>query len=190
MQDHILSEQQLLQQFRQQETKESAFTTLMQTYQQRLYWHIRKMVTFHEDADDVLQQTFIKAWKGLHNFRGEAKLSTWLYRIATNEALAHIRKAKQKMVNTTVSITPDTIGERLAADPYFDGEQIDILLQEAIHTLPDKQRAVFTMRYFDALKYEDIAAILDTSIGGLKANYHHAARKVADYVKTRLNQPI
>lgn len=185
-----MSEQQLLQQFRQQETKEVAFTNIMRIHQQRLYWHIRKMVTFHEDADDILQQTFIKAWKGLHDFRGEAKLSTWLYRIATNEALAHIRQAKRKMTDATVPADTHTIAERLAADPYFDGEEVDILLQEAVHTLPDKQRAVFTMRYFDALKYEDIAAILDTSVGGLKANYHHAVKKVADYVKARLNQPF
>ncbi len=190
MQDLTPSDEQLLERFRQPDTRESAFTQLMRKYQERLYWHVRKMVTFHEDADDVLQNTFVKVWKALDNFRGEAQLYTWLYRIATNEALAHIKQRQRKGADQSLDEEESTVSERLKADDYFNGDEVDRLLQEAIDALPDKQRAVFTMRYYDAMKYEDMAAILETSVGGLKANYHHAVKKVESYVKDRLNQAL
>lgn len=190
MQDLTPSDEQLLDRFRQPDTKESAFTQLMRKYQERLYWHVRKMVTFHEDADDVLQNTFVKVWNGLDGFRGDAQLYTWLYRIATNEALAHIKQRQKKSADQSLDDEEITLSEKLKADQYFDGNEVTRLLQEAITTLPDKQRAVFTMRYYDAIKYEDMAEILDTSVGGLKANYHHAVKKVEAYIKERLNHTL
>lgn len=187
MEENQLSDQEILERFRQEATKEEAFSLLMRKYQERLYWHIRKMVTFHEDADDALQNTFIKVWHALSGFRQQSQLYTWLYRIATNEALALIRQRKKKATARSLDDEEHPIHIRLAADPYFSGQEADRLLQEAIDTLPEKQRAVFTMRYYDAMKYEEIAAILETTTGGLKANYHHAAKKITDYLKAHLN---
>lgn len=154
-------------------TREAAFRTLVDTYKERLYWQIRRMVVSHDDADDVLQQTFIKAWTGLDTFRGEARLSTWLYRIASNEALNHQARRKE-----TTDID-DAVG--LADDPYFDGDETQLQLHNAIATLPPKQRTVFNLKYFDEMKYEEMSETLGTSVGALKASYHHAVRKITAF---------
>ncbi len=172
--------------FRAPATRDSGFVRLMETYQERLYWHIRKIVTFHDDADDALQNTFLKAWQALDNFRGDSGLYTWLYRIATNESLMVLQQRKKRAADSIEM--QDTLANRLRADRYFDGEAADIMLQEAIDTLPDKQRVVFAMRYFDATPYEEMSTILDTSVGALKASYHHAVKKVESFVISRLNQ--
>ncbi|NLK80334.1 MAG: RNA polymerase sigma factor [Bacteroidales bacterium] len=148
-----------------------AFEEIVQLYSKRLYWHIRKMVLVHDDADDVLQNTLIKAWTGLPGFRWESQLFTWLYRIATNEVLTFLKKNK--------ALTRIPLEERLEADaPLFSGDRIQEALQEAIRRLPAKQRLVFTMRYFEEIRYEDMSQILGTSVGSLKASYHHAFTKV------------
>lgn len=158
---------------------EDAFNQIVQAYHQRLYWHIRKMVFNHEDANDVLQNTLLKAWTGLAQFRWESLLFTWLYRIATNEVLSFLKKNKSK--------EPLEIEARVEADTtYFSGDNMQLALQKAIAQLPDKQRLVFNMRYFDEIKYEDMSDILGTSIGALKASYHHAAQKVEKTLKELL----
>ncbi|HER07445.1 MAG TPA: RNA polymerase sigma factor [Bacteroides sp.] len=156
---------------------ETAFNHLVKKYQERLYWHIRKIVIDHEDADDVLQNTFIKIWRSLPEFRSDSKLFTWLYRIATNEALSFLKQKKKRNL-TPIDDLEQMPGEQLESDPYFDGDEIQLKLQQAILKLPDKQRVVFNMKYFDHLKYEEMAVILKTSVGALKASYHHAVRKI------------
>lgn len=154
----------------------------MERYQKRLYWHIRKIVILHDDADDVLQNTFIKVWKGLENFKGDSALFTWMYRIATNEALGWLRqKAREK----TESLHPIEyqLAQQLESDPLFKGDLIQRKLQQAILTLPEKQRLVFNMRYYDELPYEQMSEILDTSVGALKASYHLAAKKIEESLK-------
>lgn len=166
-------------------TKQEAFTQLVKQYQEPLYNQIRRMVLIHEDADDVLQNTFIKAWTGLENFRGDSKLSTWLYRIAVNESLNFLERQKKK--TTSIDTDEPSLGMEIAntlqSDPYFDGDEVELQLQEAIAQLPDKQRAVFNMKYFQEMKYEEMSAIMGTSVGALKASYHHAVRKISDFFK-------
>jgi RNA polymerase sigma-70 factor (ECF subfamily) len=152
-------------------------------YQERLYWHIRKLVISHEDADDVLQNTFIKAWRSLSNFREESQLFTWLYKIATNESLGFLR-SKTRWSFLPFSSVEKVLKQSLSEDPYFKGDQIQRKLQEAILELPEKQRLVFNMRYYDELSYEEISKILDTSVGALKASYHHAAKKIEEKMKS------
>ena len=154
---------------------------IVDQYSQSLYWKIRSIVLTHEDADDVLQNTFLKAWKSLPTFQGKAKLSTWLYRIAINEALDFLRH--QKTATLSSADADLTVANRLMADDYFDGDKSQALLQEAIATLPDVQRTVFTLRYYDEMKYSEISEILGTSEGSLKASYHIAVQKITDYVK-------
>tara|TARA_Y100001934_G_scaffold266984_1_gene347107 strand:+ start:1785 stop:2306 length:522 start_codon:yes stop_codon:yes gene_type:complete len=157
------------------------FEDLVSQYKERLYWHIRRMVISHDDADDVLQNTFIKVYKNLHNFNGESQIYTWLYRIATNESLTFIKKRKR-----TTQIGSEELKESLVAnltsDPYFNGDEAQLTLQKAIDTLPAKQKQVFVMKYFDELQYNEISEILDTSEGALKASYHHAVKKITEYV--------
>ena len=157
------------------------FEDLVSQYKERLYWHIRRMVISHDDADDVLQNTFIKVYKNLHNFNGESQIYTWLYRIATNESLTFIKKRKR-----TTQIGSEELQESLVAnltsDPYFNGDEAQLTLQKAIDTLPAKQKQVFVMKYFDELQYNEISEILDTSEGALKASYHHAVKKITEYV--------
>lgn len=141
-----------------------------------MYWHIRKMVLDHDDAHDVLQNTFIKVWKALPKFRGDSKLYTWLYRIATNESLNHLRSQKKTMADT------DEIAYKLTGDAYFDGDEIQAKLYEAIATLPEKQKAVFNLKYFEEMKYEEMSDVLETSVGALKASYHHAVNKIKAYL--------
>ena len=154
---------------------------IVDQYSQSLYWKIRSIVLTHEDTDDVLQNTFLKAWKSLPTFQGKAKLSTWLYRIAINESLDFLRR--QKAATLSSADADLLVANRLMADDYFDGDKSQALLQEAIATLPDVQRMVFTLRYYDEMKYSDISEILGTSEGSLKASYHIAVQKITDYVK-------
>lgn len=160
-------------------TRVAAFTDVVNAYKETLYWQIRRMVTSHDDTDDILQNTFIKAWNGLSSFRGDSKLSTWLYRIATNETLNFLERQK----HATISLDDEDSHAALSlqGDPYFDGDETQRQLQEAIETLPPKQRQVFTMKYFQEMKYEDMSQILDTSVGALKASYHHAIKKISDF---------
>lgn len=168
-------------------TRERGFELLVHKYQERLYWHIRRLVNFHEDADDVIQNVFVKVWHKLEQFRGDAKLYTWLYRIATNEALSHLNQQKRRQ---SVSIDHEdyNLAEQLKADEYFDGDDADAYLQEAIGTLPDRQKEVFLLRYYDGIKYEDMSEMLETSVGALKASYHHAVKKIETHVTGRLNR--
>lgn len=163
------------------EGRQKVFPMIVDQYSQSLYWKIRSIVLTHEDADDVLQNTFLKAWKSLPTFQGKAKLSTWLYRIAINESLDFLRR--QKAATLSSADAGLSVANRLMADDYFDGDKSQALLQEAIATLPDVQRMVFTLRYYDEMKYSDISEILGTSEGSLKASYHIAVQKITDYVK-------
>lgn len=179
----MTDDQQILESLKDPSTKEIAFRHLISKYKERLYWHIRKMVLNHDDADDVLQNSMIKIWNGLDTFRAESSLFTWLYRIATNESITFLNQSKRRMA-TSLNEENEYLVENLESDPYFDGDEWQLLLQKAIAILPDKQRLVFNMKYFDEIKYEDMAVILDTSVGALKASYFHAVRKVEEYVKT------
>lgn len=165
-------------------TREYAFQSLVKLYQERLYWHIRKIVISHDDADDVLQNTFIKVWRSIENFREESSLYTWLYRIATNESITFIHSSKKRSF-MPMNETSEYLMGNLTSDSYFDGTEIQQKLQEAILTLPEKQRLVFNMKYFDEMKYEEMSKILDTSVGALKASFHHAVKKIEEYLKSR-----
>lgn len=162
--------------------RETAFRQIVAQYQERLYWHIRKMVISHDDTDDVLQNTFMKAWGGLENFREDAQLFTWIYRIATNESLTFLNKKKKR---TIIPMSGDEydLSETLESDAYFDGDEAQKRLQKALISLPEKQRLVFNMKYFDEMKYEEISEILETSVGALKASYHHAVKKIELFLK-------
>ena len=155
----------------------SAFGKVIEHYSSQLYWQIRRMVIDHDDANDVLQNTFMKAWTNIDNFRGDAKLSTWLYKIAINESITFINKRKAQ---AQVSLDDDDsfLASTLESDPWFDGDSAQVKLQQAIASLPQKQRLVFNMRYYDEMKYEDMSEILGTSVGALKASYHHAIKKI------------
>lgn len=163
------------------EGRQKVFPMIVDQYSQSLYWKIRSIVLTHEDADDVLQNTFLKAWKSLPTFQGKAKLSTWLYRIAINESLDFLRHQKTSALSSADADL--SVANRLLADDYFDGDKSQAVLQEAIATLPDVQRTVFTLRYYDEMKYSEISEILGTSEGSLKASYHIAVQKITDYVK-------
>lgn len=161
--------------------QKKAFEQVVNYYSEKLYWQIRKMVLSHEDANDLLQNTFIKAWMNIELFRGDAKLSTWLYKIAVNESITFLNKQRNQ---NQMSIDDANVHlvEKLETDPYFDGDAAQLKLQKAIITLPEKQRAVFNMRYFDELPYDEISEIMGTSVGALKASYHHAVKKVEDFL--------
>lgn len=171
----------ILQKFAQEQTKNEAFNLLLQKYQQKIYWHIRRLVIDHDDADDVVQETFVKIWKNLANFRSDSQLYTWIYRIATNESITFLNKKKQKN-NVSIDDAGPELAESLRASSYFDGDRLQRKLQEAILTLPEKQRLVFNMKYFDDLKYEEISEILGTSVGALKASFHIAAKKIESFL--------
>ena len=162
-------------------TRDNAFKKLITLYKERLYWHIRKIVISHDDADDVLQNTFIKVYRSIHNFKGDSKLFSWLYRIATNEAITQINKNAKRLQTTNESVQQTAINN-LASDIYFDGNAIQLKLQQAIAQLPEKQKLVFNMKYFDDLKYKEISEILETSEGALKASYHLAVKKIQAYL--------
>jgi RNA polymerase sigma-70 factor (ECF subfamily) len=177
-----LKEKNLIAALRNPSQRESAFGELVSSYQQMLYYHVRRMVIDHEDADDVLQNTFLKAWRYLDNFRGDASIKTWLYRIATNESLTFLSKRK-KHQHQDINDFQDDMGFSSGPGRAVDGDEIQKRLQVAIAQLPDRQRAVFNMRYFDQMKYDEISSILEVSVGGLKANYHHAVKKIEKFIK-------
>lgn len=170
-------EENLIKRLRDQSTRDRAFRELVELYQERMYWHIRRFVFEHEDANDIMQNTFIKAYRGLDGFKGGAKIYTWLYRIASNESITFVKKAK-RMVSG--SLEP---AEKLEADPFFDGDAAQLALQKALAQLPEKQRLVFNMKYYDDLTYQEISEILETSVGALKASFHHAVKKIELYIK-------
>ncbi|WP_281232459.1 RNA polymerase sigma factor [Flavobacterium gelatinilyticum] len=177
----MTDEKEFIQKLLDPKTQNTAFQKLISDYQKPLYSHIRNIVLNHDDTDDVLQNTFVKVFQYLKNFKGESKLFSWMYRIATNEALTFLnQKAKLKGI-TSEELQNKTI-ENLKSDVYFDGDEIQLKLQKAIVTLPEKQQLVFKMKYFEELKYEEIAEILGTSVGALKASYHHAVKKIELYV--------
>jgi RNA polymerase sigma-70 factor (ECF subfamily) len=176
-----LSDRELINQFREGSNRNYAFNLLVLKYQERLYWHIRKIVISHDDSDDVLQNTFIKAFEGLERFREDASLYTWLYRIATNESLTFLKK-KSRRGFLPIGDNMEYLEKNLESDEYFNGEEIQMKLQKAIIRLPEKQRLVFNMKYFEEMKYEEISEILNTSVGALKASYHHAIKKLEKYL--------
>ena len=177
----MLEEQKLIQELKNKSTQDSAFRSLMSLYKERLYWHIRKIVISHDDADDVLQNTFVKVYRNIDNFKEDSKIYSWMYRIATNESITFINKrAKQKAVDITEY--QQQLADSLHSDNFYNGSEIQILLQKAIATLPQKQQLVFNMKYFDEMKYTEISEILDTSVGALKASYFHAVKKIEKFV--------
>lgn len=166
-------------------TMREGFARIVNLYAERLYWQIRKMVLNHDDANDLLQNTFMKAWTNIDLFRGDAKISTWLYKIALNECLTFLKK--QRAINqVSIDDTDLFLANRLKDDAYFDGDELQMNLQKAILTLPEKQRIVFLMKYYEDLKYEEISEILGTSVGALKASYHHAVKRIEEYLMRKL----
>ena len=176
------NEEEILEQLRNPDTQRQGFAHLVNEYSERLYWQIRKMVYSHDDANDILQDVFIKAWLNIEKFRGDAKLSTWLYKIAINESITFINRSKAKL-NLSIDDTDSFLIDKLEGDEYFDGDEAQLLLQKAIVTLPEKQRLVFQMKYFNEMKYDEMSDILGTSVGALKASYHHAVKKVERSLK-------
>ncbi|MBX2907632.1 MAG: RNA polymerase sigma factor [Taibaiella sp.] len=172
----------LLVAFRNEATREVAFTRLVRKYQERLYWHIRRMVVVHEDADDILQNVFIKMWKYLADFRQDSGLYTWLYRIATNETLSWM-DTRKRFAAVSLDGNESYFEDRITAQKDFDPNKIEWKLQQAIATLPEKQRVVFNLRYYDEMPYDEMSRVLDTSEGALKASYHHAVKKVEEFLK-------
>ncbi len=172
-----MSDNMLVASFKNDQLKEASYTKLIRKYQERLYWHIRRMVVEHEDTNDILQNVFIKVWRNLGEFRQESNLYTWLYRIATNETLTWL---DQKKRHSSVSLSGDEniFAEKLVAQKDFDPNQIEWKLQLAIQSLPEKQKIVFNLRYYDEMPYDQMAELLGTSAGALKASYHHAVKKV------------
>ncbi len=177
-----MDDKDLLTLYREEGKQNYAFNLIVEKYSERLYWHIRKMVASHDDANDILQNSFIKAWSSLSQFREESRLYTWLYRIATNESLTFLKRSKLRSF-LSLSDYSKQVENQLEADPWFDGDNTQRIFRKAIMTLPPKQRAVFNMRYYDELKYEEISEILNTSVGALKASYHHAFQKIQKILK-------
>jgi RNA polymerase sigma-70 factor (ECF subfamily) len=170
--------------FKENKQREQVFTAIVKRYQERMYWQIRRLVVSHDDADDVMQNVFIKAWNALENFREDAKLFTWLYRIATNESLTFLDQAKRR-ASVSYDDVSDTLENKLHSEKDFDEKKAVWKLQLAIQQLPEKQRVVFTLRYFGEMPYEEMSEILETSVGALKASYHHAVKKIEDYILNR-----
>lgn len=177
----MTDEVELVYKLQSKEHKERAFRALIALYKERLYWHIRNIVKSHDDTDDVLQNTFIKVFKHIDNFKGDSKLFSWLYRIATNEAITFINKRAKQLQVSNEAVQQQAINN-LASDPYFEGDEVQLKLQEAIARLPEKQQLVFNMKYFQDIKYKDMADILETSEGALKASYHIAIKKIEAYL--------
>jgi RNA polymerase sigma-70 factor (ECF subfamily) len=178
------NDKELIREFRDPKSRNFAFSKLVNRYQERLYWHIRRIVIDHDDADDVLQNTFIKVFKNLHNFREDSQLFTWLYRIATNESISFLKK-QRKHIFVSMDDVAHSLSSKLEADPQLSGDAIQLKLQQAILKLPNKQRLVFNMKYFDEMKYEQMSEILGTSVGALKASYHHAVKKIEADLKNQ-----
>lgn len=178
----MVEEQSLVSALHSNDEKERAFKILVTEYKERLYWHIRKIVMDHDDTDDVLQNTFIKIFRNIHSFKADSKLYTWMYRIATNEAITFINK-RAKRANISSKEVQETILSRLETDVYFEGDHIQLQLQKAIATLPQKQRLIFNMKYFEEHTFEQLSEILETSVGGLKSSYHIAVKKIKAYLQ-------
>lgn len=178
----MIAEETLIENLKQKDTQAKAFEVLINTYKERLYWHIRRIVLNHDDTDDVLQNTFIKIFRNIDKFKGDSKLYSWMYRIATNEALTFL-KVKSKKLGVDNEELQERMTNNLQADVYFEGDEIQLKLQKAIALLPEKQKLVFNMKYFEELKYEEISEILETSVGGLKASYHLAVKKIEASLK-------
>ena len=177
----MAKENQFINALKNSDTQEIAFNKLLSDYKERLYWHVRKIVIDHDDANDVLQNTFIKVFDNINSFKQNSSIYTWMFRIATNESLNYInKKAKKIGISNEEWIAEKS--DKLKSDPYFDGDEAELQLQKAISKLPEKQRIVFNMRYFEEMKYEKISEILGTSEGGLKASYHHAVKKIKTYI--------
>jgi RNA polymerase sigma factor (sigma-70 family) len=172
----------LLRKFREPATREAAYTALIRKYQERLYWHVRRMVVSHDDANDVLQNVFIRVWNALEGFKQESQLYTWLYRIATNECLTFLESQKKRS-SVSLDDVQSGLENQVRAETGFDANKLEWKLQLAIQQLPDKQRIVFTLRYYDEMPYEQMSRVLETSEGALKASYHHAAKKIEDYIR-------
>lgn len=178
------SDNELLLHYGKPETREAAYTAIIKKYQEKLYWHIRRMVVDHDDTNDVLQNVFIRVWKGLENFRADSQLYTWLYRVATNECLTFIEQQKKRS-SVSLSDVESGLANKIQADKHFDPNKLEWKLQLAIQQLPEKQRIVFTLRYYDEMPYEQMSQVLETSEGALKASYHHAVKKIEDYILNR-----
>jgi len=177
----VMQDAELLLEFRNPSTKEKAFTAIIKKYQEKLYWHIRRMVVEHEDANDVLQNVFIRVWNGLENFREDSQLYTWLYRIATNECLTFLEQKKRK-ATVPMGDVETGLSNTIKADKHFDPNKLEWKLQLAMQQLPEKQRIVFNLRYYDEMPYEQMSKVLETSEGALKASYHHAVKKIEDFI--------
>jgi RNA polymerase sigma factor (sigma-70 family) len=177
----VIQDSELLIEFRNPSTKERAFTTIIKKYQEKLYWHIRRMVIDHDDANDVLQNMFIRVWNGLENFRENSQLYTWMYRIATNECLTFLEQQKKKSA-ISLSDVESGLTNQIKADKHFDASRLEWKLQLAMQQLPEKQRVVFNLRYYDEMPYEEMSKVLETSEGALKASYHHAVKKIEDFI--------
>jgi RNA polymerase sigma factor (sigma-70 family) len=178
-----LSDQEIIEQFAVEANRNYVFNLLVRQYQQRLYWHIRRMVIDHDDSDDILQNVFIKAFHALPKFRGDSKIYTWLYKIAANECITFLNKKKRRFFIPMVDVE-NQLSKNIESDSYFSGDQIQMKLQQALLTLPEKQRLVFNLKYFEEMKYEDMSEILGTSVGALKASYHHAVKKIESFFKS------
>jgi RNA polymerase sigma factor (sigma-70 family) len=176
-----VEEKDLLEKLRNKESRNYGFNLLVREYQERIYWHIRKMVVDHDDADDLVQEVFIKVWKNIDKFREDAKLYTWVYRIATNECLTFLAKKKRRFFLPIGDVERE-LSAKIDTDNTITGDEIQLKLQKALLKLPDKQRLVFNMKYFDEMKYHEIAEITDTSVGALKASYHHAVKKIEEII--------
>ena len=181
MNQQHLDDQELLLHFKDPSFKEKGFTGIIKKYQEKLYWHIRRMVVNHDDANDVLQNMFIKVWNALDNFREDSQLYTWLYRIATNESLSYIEQQK-KRASVSLSDVENGLSNKLRAEKNYDSNKIEWKLQLAMQQLPEKQRVVFNLRYYDEMPYQEMSVVLETSEGALKASYHHAVKKIEDYI--------
>ncbi len=178
-----MTDQELLVLFQNPDTRRNAFNMMVKKYQQKVYWMVRKMVVDHDDANDITQEVFIKAWSALENFRGDSQLYTWLYRIASNESINFLNKKKKRFFIPLHDLTHE-LEEKLESDPLMGGDEIQLKLQKALLRLPEKQRLVFNFKYFEELPYEEIAAITGTSVGALKASYHWAVKKIEDYLNS------
>ncbi len=176
-----VEDSEILEKFANERTRNEAFSLLLKKYQQKIYWHIRRLVIDHDDADDLVQDVFVKVWKYLGNFRNDSQLYTWIYRIATNECITFLNKKKQKN-NVPLDEVSYDLADKLTDSNYFSGDKIQMKLQQALLTLPEKQRLVFQMKYYDDLKYEEISEILGTSVGALKASFHLAVKKIEKYL--------
>jgi RNA polymerase sigma-70 factor (ECF subfamily) len=176
------TDKELLQIFRDSERRHYAYNLIVRKYTERLYWHIRKLVISHDDSDDVLQNTFMKAWNGLPDFREDAQLYTWLYRIATNEALTFLNQKRRKYFLPLVDVERQ-LSNTLETDEYFSGDELQKKLQKAVLALPEKQRVVFNLKYYEEMQYDEMSEILETSVGALKASYHHAVKKIEKYIE-------